>query len=105
MSEESQLYSQRATNNPTFEIPYYIFRSLISIVHVSGGNPFCAIILFRHFDMLKLVFYVLLANTFCPINDMDFHCRVKVEFSPARPSLHCFYFIYAVNAILGKKLQ
>ena len=23
------------------------------------------------------------------------HCRVKVEFTPAPPSLHCLYFIYA----------
>ena len=53
--------------------------------------------------MSKLVFYVLLVNIFCPIDDKDFHCRVKVEFSPARPSLHCLYFIYALNAILGKK--
>ena len=82
-----------------------LYIPIINQHHVSGGNPFCAIILFRHFYMSKLVFYVLLANTFCPINDMDFHCRVKVEFSPARPSLHCFYVIYAVNAILGKKLQ
>ena len=77
MSEEGQLYSQRATNNPTFEIPYYIFRSLISIVHVSGGNPFCAIILFGHFDISKLVFYVLLVNIFCPINDTGFPLSSK----------------------------
>ena len=64
---------------------------------------FDTIILFRHFDMLKSVFYVVLVNTFCPINDMDFQCRFKVEFSPARPSLHRLYFIYAVNAIPGKK--
>ena len=53
--------------------------------------------------MSKLVFYVLLVNIFCSINGMDFHCRVKVEVSPAQPSLHCFSFIYVVNAILEKK--
>ena len=88
MGEESQLYSQRATNNPPI---------------INQQRSFCAITLFRDFDMSKLVFYVQLVNIFCPINDMDFLCRVKVEFSPARPSLHCLCCIYAVNAILEKK--
>ena len=88
MGEESQLYSQRATNNPPI---------------INQQRSFCAITLFRDFDMSKLVFYVQLVNIFCNINDMDFLCRVKVEFSPARPSLHCLCCICAVNAILEKK--
>ena len=32
---------------------------------------------------------------------MDFHCRAKVEFTPAPPSSHCLDFIYCVNAILA----
>ena len=88
VSEESQLYSQRATNNPPI---------------INQHRSFCAITLFRDFDMSKLVFYVQLVNIFCPINDMDFLCRVKVEFSPTRPSLHCLCCIYAVNAMLEKK--
>ena len=55
---------------------------------------FVVITLFRDSDMSKLVCYVQLVNIFCPINDMDFHCRVKVEFSPARPSLHLLPLLY-----------
>ena len=36
-----------------------------STVHVSGGNQFCAIILFRHFDISKLVYDILPVNIFC----------------------------------------
>ena len=62
-------------------VDYYIL--IISFtVHASVGNRFCTIILFRNFDILKFVLcssceYIL------PINDIGFHCCVKIEFSPA----------------------
>ena len=62
MSEESQLYSQRAWNNPTFDeerleiqVTLLYIDHLSSTVHVSGGINFVRLFsLFRHFDMSKL---------------------------------------------------